>query len=283
MSIEIKDLQFYYQKGTPYEKEALRHIDLTIDDGEFVAIIGHTGSGKSTLGQHLNGILRPNSGSVKVNGLDVADKKTRLLSLVRQVGLSFQYPEHQLFAATVWEEVEIGPRNLGYSEAKIKSLTEENLHRMGLLAARDQSPFALSGGEQRRLALAAVLAMDTPILVLDEPTVGLDPRGRREIGDFILQLQREEKKTVVWIGHDMGEIARLAQRLVVMDKGRVAMDGSVREIFGRYRELSASGICLPDPVRVVAALREAGKPVAFPLLDEEEVYAAISHWLEGSV
>ncbi len=282
MSIEIKDLSFIYQKGTPYEREALRHIDLSIAAGEFVAIIGHTGSGKSTLGQHLNGILKPSEGRITVNGLTVTDRKTKLLAVVGQVGMSFQYPEHQLFADTVWEEVATGPRNLGYREEQINALVAENLERMGLTSLEAASPFTLSGGEQRRLALAAVLAMDTPILVLDEPTVGLDPQGRREIGDLISRLQREKQKTVIWIGHDLEEIARLAQRLIVMAAGEIVMDGSVREIFGRYRELESYGICLPAPIRVAAKLWEEGEAVAFPLINDEEVLHALLEWLEGA-
>lgn len=282
MPIEIKNLQFFYQKNTPYEREALRDISLTIADGEFVAIVGSTGCGKSTLAQHINGLLRPYDGHITVNGLAVEDKKTKLLSIISQVALSFQYPEHQLFGATVGEEVEAGPRNLGYDLKKIADLTRESLAAVGLSTAWNQSPFALSGGEQRRLALAAVLAMDTPILVLDEPTVGLDPQGRREIGALVCRLHRERKKTVVWIGHNLEEIAALAQRLIVMHRGRIVRDGSISEVLGDYRQLAAYGIRLPAAPAVAASLRERGKPVPFPLCDEAAVLAAIKGWLEGT-
>ncbi len=250
-------------------------------DGSFLAIAGSTGSGKSTLAQHINGILRPQRGDVTVNGLALASKRTKLHQVVRQVGMSFQYPEHQLFAATVWEEVLAGPGYLGYDKARATGLAEFYLEHLGLSRFRETSPFALSGGEQRRLALASVLAMDTPILVLDEPTAGIDPLGRAAIGELFKGLWREKGKTVIWIGHDLEEIAGLAQRLVVMDRGRIVLDGDVGEVFLRGEELQTYGLSLPPLAAVGAALRRRGKPVSVPFLTEADALSAVLSWLEG--
>lgn len=278
MAITIDDLCFAYQEGTSYAQQALKHIHLTVADGEFIGVLGASGSGKSTLGQHINGVLKGQSGSVTVDGLRTDDKKVEPSSLVRHVGLVFQYPEHQLFAETVEEELSFGCENLGFSKERTAKLIREYLTQVGLDESYlPRSPFRLSGGEKRRLALASILAMDAPTLVLDEPTVGLDSRGRRQIGDVITKLNREKGKTILWIGHNLREIAALANRLVVLYHGEIVMDGSVKDVFGRHEELSSYGLHLPDTFEVGRLLREKWEQEGgsgeflFPHSSEEEI------------
>ena len=259
MPIEIKHLDHIYMPGSPFETKALDDVTLTIGEGEFVGLIGHTGSGKSTLVQHLNGLMKPDHGSVIVDGMDVSDKNTDLREIRRRVGLVFQYPEHQLFEETVRKDVSFGPRNLGCSEQEIEERVVKACHQVGLSDEKlDMSPFDLSGGNKRRVAIAGVLAMRPRVLVLDEPTAGLDPRGRNELLELIRGLHEEDGNTIVMVSHSMDDISALAQRIIVMNEGRVAMDGTPREVFAHPQELVDMHLGVPAAAQLAMELRKRG-------------------------
>lgn len=282
MSIEIRNLSFVYMPGTPYEKEALKNINLSIKGGEFIGLIGHTGSGKSTLAQHLNGLLKPSQGSIRIDDISLWGNKKTPAGICRKVGLVFQYPEHQLFAETVYEDVAFGPQNLHFPEREIPDLVQLSLARVGLdyLEVKDRSPFTLSGGQKRRVAIAGVLAMQPDVLVLDEPTAGLDPAGRKEIIKLIKGFY-QGGRTVVWISHNMDEIARLVNRLIVMDQGRVLMDGAPQKVFSHEEEIKKIGLDIPATASLVRKLKAMGKPVAGRAITVEEAYREIAGWMEG--
>ncbi|MEL7568493.1 MAG: energy-coupling factor transporter ATPase [Dehalobacterium sp.] len=284
MSIEIKNLSFVYMPGTPYEKEALKNINLKFNNGEFIGLIGHTGSGKSTLAQHLNGLLKPTKGKIKVDHMDLWLKKNPAVDICRKIGLVFQYPEHQLFAETVYEDVAFGPRNLNFSEREIPDLVKHSLERVGIdyPEFKDRSPFALSGGQKRRVAIAGVLAMQPDVLILDEPTAGLDPAGRKEIIKLVSGFY-QRGKTVIWISHNMDEIARLVNRLIVMYRGTIFMDGTPQEVFAREKELKEIGLDIPAASSLVRRLKEMGKPVLGRAITVDEAYQEIVAWMERKV
>ena len=277
MSIVIEHLNYVYMQGGPYETKALDDVSLTIHDGEFVGLIGHTGSGKSTLVQHLNGLILPTSGQITVDGMDLADKNTDKRAIRRRVGLVFQYPENQLFEETVAKDIAFGPKNLGLDEEEIDRRVRTAMRRVALdydkLAQR--SVFELSGGQMRRVAIAGVLAMEPQTLVLDEPCAGLDPRGREEILGLISDLHRESGATIVMVSHSMDDVAALAERVIVMNHGKVAMDGTPREIFSRGEELRAIGLDVPQAVELAQKLREKGFDVPEGIYKIEEVRAAV--------
>lgn len=277
MSIVIEHLNYVYMQGGPYETRALDDVSLTIHDGEFIGLIGHTGSGKSTLVQHLNGLILPTSGKITVDGMDLAEKGTDRRAIRRRVGLVFQYPENQLFEETVAKDIAFGPKNLGLDEAEIDRRVRTAMRRVALdydkLAQR--SVFELSGGQMRRVAIAGVLAMEPQTLVLDEPCVGLDPRGREEILGLISDLHRESGATIVMVSHSMDDVAALAERVIVMNHGKVAMDGTPREIFSRGEELRAIGLDVPQAVELAQKLREKGFDVPEGIYKIEEVRAAV--------
>ena len=259
MPIEIKHLDHIYMPGSPFETKALDDVTLTIGDGEYEGLIGHTGSRKSTLVQHLNGLMKPDHGSVIVDGMDVSDKNTDLREIRRRVGLVFQYPEHQLFEETVRKDVSFGPRNLGCSEQEIEERVVKACHQVGLSDEKlDMSPFDLSGGNKRRVAIAGVLAMRPRVLVLDEPTAGLDPRGRNELLELIRGLHEEDGNTIVMVSHSMDDISALAQRIIVMNEGRVAMDGTPREVFAHPQELVDMHLGVPAAAQLAMELRKRG-------------------------
>ena len=277
MSIVIEHLNYVYMQGGPYETRALDDVSLTIHDGEFIGLIGHTGSGKSTLVQHLNGLILPTSGQITVDGMDLAEKGTDRRAIRRRVGLVFQYPENQLFEETVAKDIAFGPKNLGLDEAEIDRRVRTAMRRVALdydkLAQR--SVFELSGGQMRRVAIAGVLAMEPQTLVLDEPCAGLDPRGREEILGLISDLHRESGATIVMVSHSMDDVAALAERVIVMNHGKVAMDGTPREIFSRGEELRAIGLDVPQAVELAQKLREKGFDVPEGIYKIEEVRAAV--------
>lgn len=275
--IECEALTHVYLKNTPMETVALRDVTLSIDQGECVGIIGPTGSGKSTLIQHFNGLLRPTAGIVRIGGVNLADRDADLRPIRQQVGLLFQYPEHQLFEETVYADVAFGPRNLGLDETVVQLRVEEALSSVGIDPARfgRRSPFSLSGGEMRRVAIAGVLAMAPKVLVLDEPAAGLDPRGKVEILGRIRALHAQRGLTVVLITHHMDEAAQMAQRLLVLHRGRVAMDGPVRDVFSRVEELTAIGLGIPSITDLLERLRRRGLPVKSVALTAEEARVAI--------
>lgn len=277
MSIVIEHLNYVYMQGGPYETKALNDVSLTINDGEFIGLIGHTGSGKSTLVQHLNGLIMPSSGRVLVDGLDLADKNTDRRAIRRRVGLVFQYPENQLFEETVAKDIAFGPKNLGLDEAEIDRRVRTAMRRVALDYDKlsQRSVFELSGGQMRRVAIAGVLAMEPQTLVLDEPCAGLDPKGREEILGLISDLHRESGATIVMVSHSMDDVAALAERVIVMNHGKVAMDGAPREVFSRGEELRAIGLDVPQAVELAQKLREKGFDVPEGIYKIEEVRAAV--------
>ena len=279
MPIVIEHLNYVYMSGGPYETHALSDVNLTIEDGEFVGLIGHTGSGKSTLVQHLNGLLMPTSGKITVDGLDIADKHTDRRAIRRKVGLVFQYPENQLFEETVAKDIAFGPRNLGLDEQEIDRRVREAMRRVALSyeELHERSVFELSGGQMRRVAIAGVLAMEPQVLVLDEPCAGLDPRGREEILGLIRDLHREAGTTIVMVSHSMDDVASLAERVIVMNHGKVAMDGTPRDVFARGDELRAIGLDVPQAVLLADRLRERGFDVPQGIYRIEEIKTVIEN------
>ena len=281
MPIKLEGLSHTYQGGSPFQSTALHDVNLVIEDHDLLALIGHTGSGKSTLAQHLNGLLQPTSGRVLLDGQDINEKSSDKRALRFAVGLVFQYPEHQLFEETVRKDIGFGPRNMGLGEAEVDARVREAMDKIGLPydEIADKSPFELSGGQMRRVALAGVLAMRPRILVLDEPTAGLDPRAR----DFLLNDVRRlhaEGTSVVMISHSMDDVARLATRVAVLEKGRLVMEGSPGEIFARVDRLSAMGLDVPQASRLRYLLAESGieLPECYQL---EELADSLAAYLKG--
>ena len=275
--IRCERLTHVYGRGTPLATPALTDVSLTIDAGEVVGVIGATGSGKSTLVQHFNGLLRPTSGRVLLDGVDVNGRRTDRRRIRQQVGLLFQYPEQQLFEENVFADVAFGPRNLGLSEEEVRARVHQALEQVGLPPARftSRSPFDLSGGEMRRAAIAGVLAMEPRMLILDEPTAGLDPQGRREILAHVGRLHSARGMTIVLITHSMDAVAQLCKRLVVLDGGRLVADGPTRAIFADPGSLAAIGLGVPQMTLLARRLRERGVPVRPDVLTVEEARAAI--------
>ena len=272
MSIEVNQVTYTYMPGTAFERTALSKITLTIEEGVLTAIAGHTGSGKSTLVQHLNGILRPTQGSVLVDGQDLSAKDKTTITARRRVGMVFQYPEHQLFEETVEEDIAFGPKNLGLSSEEIARRVGRamELVRLDYDTYRERSPFQLSGGQKRRAAIAGVLAMEPKYLVLDEPTAGLDPRGRDDLLQRIVRLHREKKMTVIFVSHNMDDIARLADRVIFMHEGRVLLDRPPREAFREKLALKTAGLEEPETVTLLEKLQQRGLAVDTDAFTAEE-------------
>lgn len=274
--IKLEHVNYIYGEGTAFEQYALKDVNFTIEDGEFVGLIGHTGSGKSTLIQHLNGLLKASSGKIYYNGEDIDREGYDRKKLRSKVGLVFQYPEHQLFEIDVFTDVCFGPKNLGLSQAEIEERAREALAQVGLDEHfYTQSPFELSGGQKRRVAIAGVLAMQPEVLILDEPTAGLDPRGRDEILDKIAQLHRERGMTIILVSHSMEDMAKYAGRLLVMNHGEKVFDGTPKEVFRHYKELEKIGLAAPQITYVVQELREKGIALLEDLTTVDEVRDAI--------
>ncbi len=271
MKISIENVSHIYMPGTPFEKHALKNINLEIETGEFIGLIGHTGCGKSTLVQHLNGLLKPTSGKIYADGKDIWSKGFDMRALRFGVGLVFQYPEYQLFEETVFEDVAFGPKNMGLSEMEVKKRVKSALSCVGIGEATAlKSPFEISGGQKRRVAIAGVLSMSPKVLVLDEPAAGLDPKGRREILDNIKRLHAENEMTVIIVSHSMEDIAKTVSRVVVMNEGEIHMQGSVDEVFGRGECLSQIGLDVPQITLLAKKLREAGYPISDKIYTVEQ-------------
>lgn len=276
MSIILDKVNYVYSEKTAYEIHALKDIDLKIEDGEFIGIIGHTGSGKSTLIQHLNGLVKATSGGIYYNGQDIYDEDFNMKELRGKVGLVFQYPEHQLFETTIFADVCFGPLNQGLSkkEAELQAFTA--LRSVGLPEEYwYQSPFELSGGQKRRVAIAGVLAMKPEVLVLDEPTAGLDPQGRDEILDQVAKMHKELGMTIILVSHSMEDVAKYVDRLIVMNHGSVMFDGTPKEVFHHYQELEAVGLAAPQVTYLMHELRKKGIPVDGEATTLEEAKASI--------
>ncbi|MEW4412691.1 energy-coupling factor transporter ATPase [Clostridium sp. AN503] len=262
MSIKAEHVNYIYGEGTAFEQYALRDLSFEIEDGQFIGLIGHTGSGKSTLIQHLNGLLRATSGTIYYNGENIYQNGYDMKALRSKVGLVFQYPEHQLFEVDVFSDVCFGPKNQKLPKDEIEARAREALRQVGLDEKFwDQSPFELSGGQKRRVAIAGVLAMQPEVLILDEPTAGLDPKGRDEILDEIETLHREKKMTIILVSHSMEDIAQYADRIMVMNQGEKIFDAPPREVFKHYRELEKIGLAAPQITYIVHHLKEHGVPI----------------------
>lgn len=262
MSIELKNITYTYSPGTAYEIHALKDVNLEIPDGQFIGVIGHTGSGKSTLIQHLNALIRPTSGTVLYNGEDVWEEKYDRRNLRSQVGLVFQYPEHQLFESDVLSDVCFGPMNQGMSREEAETEAKKALLQVGFKEKNfSKSPFELSGGQKKRVAIAGVLAMNPKILILDEPTAGLDPKGRDEILDQISELHKARGITIILVSHSMEDVAKYVERLIVVNRGQIAFDDTPREVFSHYKELEAMGLAAPQITYIMHALKQKGLKV----------------------
>ena len=277
MPIQVEHLTHTYMTDSPFAATALEDVSLTIEDGELIGLLGHTGSGKTTLVQHLNGLLKPTSGKVVVDGLDITEKDVSLLEVRRRVGLVFQYPEYQLFEETVAKDVAFGPKNLGLSEQEVDERVRYALQEVGLVYEEiaERSPFELSGGQMRRVAIAGVLAMRPKTLILDEPTAGLDPAGRRSIAGRIRELHGSGGLTVVMVRHIMDDIASLATRLVVMSRGKMVLTGTPREVFQHRKLLSSIGLGIPQAAELTQRLIAEGYPLPADLYTPEEVAQAL--------
>ncbi len=278
-TIQTQGLTYCYGIGTPFEKTAVDHVDLEIQSGSFVGIIGHTGSGKSTLIQHLNGLLRPTEGKVLLDGTDIWADKTQMRNIRFHVGLVFQYPEYQIFEETVAKDIAFGPKNMGLAAEEVQARVQETADIVGLSEEiLEQSPFLLSGGQKRRVAIAGVMAMRPEVLILDEPTAGLDPRGREEILQEIKAYRRQTGATILLVSHSMEDVARHAERILVMNNGKVFCYDTVANVFRRSQELQAIGLAVPQITRVCEALRASGVPLSEDIFTVEQAKNQLLSW-----
>ena len=274
--LKTEDLTYQYSICTPFEKTAVDHVNLEIEEGAFVGIIGHTGSGKSTLIQHFNGLIRPTSGKIYLDGTDIWADKTNIRQVRFQVGLVFQYPEYQIFEDTVYKDIAFGPRNMGLSEAEIRERVEETAALVGLTQAQlNQSPFDLSGGQKRRVAIAGVMALRPKVLILDEPTAGLDPKGREDILREIRRYHKETGRTVLLVSHSMEDMANCAEKILVMNAGKVFCYDTVENVFRQAKALQEIGLAVPQITRVCMQLREQGIPLSDDIYTVEAAYQQI--------
>lgn len=281
--IEINNLTHIYSEGLPFEKKAIDDINLKIEENEFIGLIGHTGSGKSTFIQHLNGLLKPSSGEIILDGMKVSKSSSNLTELRKKIGLVFQYPEYQLFEETIERDIAFGPGNLDLSEEEVLNRVKSSMDSVGLdyETYKDKSPFELSGGLKRRVAIAGVLAMEPKVLILDEPTAGLDPRGRDEILSEIKNIHEKRKITVILVSHSMEDVARIAERIIVMDKGKVFLDSNPREIFRNEDKLLSVGLGIPQITSLMRALKKKGLDINEDSITVEEAKDSLIKYLRG--
>ena len=272
MSIKIENLTYVYMPKTPFEKKALANVSLEIEDGEFLAVIGHTGSGKSTLIQHLNGLLKPASGKIYVDGTDITDKDTKLVDIRKKVGLVFQYPEYQLFEETIAKDIAYGPSNLGLNEDEILKRVKKSMEMVGLNYEeyKDISPFELSGGQKRRVAIAGVIAMEPKVLILDEPTAGLDPAGRDDILEQIKLLHEKYNMTIILVSHSMEDVGKLAEKIIVMNDGHVELQGKPKDVFKEIDTLEKIGLAVPQVTYLMRELKKKGFNVSEDIFTVEK-------------
>lgn len=277
MSIKTKNLTHIYMPKSPFEKVALDNVSIEIEDGDFVALIGHTGSGKSTLIQHFNGLLEASSGKIIVDGVDITEKNVKLTDIRKKVGLVFQYPEYQIFEETISKDIEFGPRNLGLSEDEITRRVKKSMEMVGLdyETYKDRSPFDLSGGQKRRVAIAGVIAMEPTTLILDEPTAGLDPKGRDDILGQIRKLHKDYNMTVIIVSHSMEDVANIAEKVIVMNHGKVALEGTPAEVFKEVDKLESIGLAVPQVTYLIRNLRAKGFDISDSIFTIEEAKRAI--------
>lgn len=280
MSIQLENVNYIYGVGSGQEKWALKNINLTVHDNEFIGIVGHTGSGKSTLTQLMNGLEKPSSGKILYNGEDIQGENFSRKELRQKVGLVFQYPEHQLFEVSVIKDVEFGPRNLGLKNLEIEKRSFDAIKQVGLSEdLLDVAPFALSGGQKRRVAIAGVLAMQPEVLILDEPTAGLDPAGRTEILELLHKLHKEKNITIILVSHSMDDVARYAGRLLVMNHGELVLDGTPKKVFRHREELRKIGLDIPQSANVLWELKERGIDVDTDGIIPEQAAKNIAEYL----
>lgn len=282
MSIIVRHLTHIYSKGLPGETVALDDVSFEVADGECIGIIGHTGSGKSTLLQHMNGLLKPHSGEIIVSDMNIGDGSVKKVDISKNVGLVFQYPEYQLFEETVAKDVGFGPRNLGVPEDEISSIVRESIELLGLEydAVAEKSPFELSGGQKRRVAIAGVLAMKPKVLILDEPTAGLDPASKHDMLEVIKRLRQERNLIVVFVSHNMKDIAELSDRIIVMNGGKLVMNGSPKEVFARASELKSMGLSVPPVTEILYEVSEKLGLEFKPIFEEREAAKYIAEQLK---
>ena len=272
MSIKIENLTYVYMPKTPFEKKALDNVSLEIEDGEFLAVIGHTGSGKSTLIQHLNGLLKPASGKIYVDGTDITDKDTKLVDIRKKVGLVFQYPEYQLFEETIAKDIAYGPSNLELNEDEILKRVKKSMEMVGLNYEeyKDISPFELSGGQKRRVAIAGVIAMEPKVLILDEPTAGLDPAGRDDILEQIKLLHEKYNMTIILVSNSMEDVGKLAEKIIVMNDGHIELQGKPKEVFKEIDTLEKIGLAVPQVTYLMRELKKKGFNVSEDIFTVEK-------------
>lgn len=284
MSIIIKNLTYIYDEGMPFSNKALDDISFNIEDRDFVGLIGHTGSGKSTLIQHLNGLIKPSSGDIYINDFKITDPGLNLTEIRKRVGVVFQYPEYQLFEETIEKDIAFGPSNLGLDQSEIDKRVKDSMEAVGLKYEqfKDKSPFELSGGQMRRVAIAGVIAMNPEVLILDEPTAGLDPSGRDEIFELIKRLHREKNMTIILSSHSMDDMAKLAKTIIVMNKGKIEFMGSPREVFKSNTDrLKQIGLDIPQVLELAIKLREQGFNIREDILTIEEAKEEILRVMKG--
>lgn len=282
--IEINNLTHIYSEGLPFEKKAVDDISLKVEENEFIGLIGHTGSGKSTFIQHLNGLLKPSSGEIIIDGTRVDKSGANLTDLRKKVGLVFQYPEYQLFEETIERDIAFGPKNLDISDEEVQERVKSSMESVGLdyKTYKDKSPFELSGGLKRRVAIAGVLAMEPKVLILDEPTAGLDPRGRDEILSEIESIHEKRKMTVILVSHSMEDVAKIAERIVVLDKGKVFLDGEPRDIFREEDKLLGVGLGIPQITFLMRTLKKKGLDINEDAITVEEAKESLKKYLRGA-
>ena len=283
MSIQVKNLTHIYAQGLPDESIALEDVSFEIEDNQFVGIIGHTGSGKSTLVQHLNGLLKPNSGQIIVDGVDLTAPDISMIEIRKRVGLVFQYPEYQLFEETVAKDIAFGPENLGLDEAEIDKRVRDamDLVKLDYDKFSEKSPFDLSGGQKRRVAIAGVLAMKPKILILDEPTAGLDPKAHQEVLQMINEIHIREKNITIFVSHNMNDVAKLSDKVLVMDSSKCVMQGTPKEVFSRAEELRRIGLGLPDVTELFYLLAQNGINVPSDVLDKDQAEKILIDFIKG--
>ncbi|MBR4410447.1 MAG: energy-coupling factor transporter ATPase [Firmicutes bacterium] len=283
MSIQVRNLTHIYEPGMPTESVALEDVSFEINDGELVGVIGHTGSGKSTLLQHLNGLLKPTSGQIVVGGKDITAPGVSMVEIRRRIGLVFQYPEYQLFEETVAKDVAFGPKNLGLSEAEIEERVRESLDLVGLdyETIAERSPFELSGGQKRRVAIAGVIAMRPEVLILDEPTAGLDPKAHKDVLAMVEEVHRRTGNITILVSHNMADIARLSDKIIVVDSGRLVTVGTPKEVFGQRQRLEEVGLALPPVTQFTETLRDRGFGLSETILSAEQAAEEIFQYLKG--
>lgn len=282
MSIQVKNLKHIYEKGMPTESVAIENISFEVGDGQFLGIIGHTGSGKSTLLQHLNGLLKPDEGTIIIGGVDITAPGVSMVDIRKRIGLVFQYPEYQLFEETVAKDIAFGPKNLGLGEEEIEERVKEAIELVGLNYEdiKDRSPFELSGGQKRRVAIAGVVAMRPEVLILDEPTAGLDPKAHKDVLNMIEEVHRRTGNITVLVSHNMADIAKLSDKVLVIDSGHMVTMGTPKEVFSKREELSRVGLDLPPVTNLTEALRQRGMDIEQTILSVDDAACQIAKYLK---